>query len=300
MKPPKSYFQFHGGPYEFMNNQHRALVIGNGESRTWFAPKKYKISDDVVTWGCNAIYRDGPVDALVAVDYAMQQEIYDSGYCVDNSECPEQGICYFANWSIVPADVANMLFSETSFLEFSSPFVHKSKNRTDLCVISGKNPQTLREKIKEASELWPHLDMKDLKMKLEKDVGVWITYVEENDTVNTIDYPIGWSAGNTALYLACKPANIKEVYVLGFDLGSYDAPLNNVYKDTKNYLSATARGYNQENWYNQMQTVFKEFPSIKFSLVDSKLRIIRSKGNVSYITKDELCETLGITEIKLT
>ena len=40
--------------------------------------------DDVVTWGCNAIYRDGPhyVDNLVAMDYAMQQEIYDSGWCM--------------------------------------------------------------------------------------------------------------------------------------------------------------------------------------------------------------------------
>ena len=38
--------------------------------------------DDVVTWGCNAIYRDGPhyVDNLVDMDYAMQQEIYDSGW----------------------------------------------------------------------------------------------------------------------------------------------------------------------------------------------------------------------------
>ena len=35
---------------------------------------------NVVTWGCNAIYRDGPncVHNLVAMDYAMQQEIYDS------------------------------------------------------------------------------------------------------------------------------------------------------------------------------------------------------------------------------
>ena len=292
----KNYSLYHGRQYEIMSDRHRALVIGNGESRSWFTPKNYRMSNDVVTWGCNAIYRDGYVDALVSIDYAMQQEIYDSGYCVENPEWPPR-ICYFANWSVVPAGVANMLFPETSFLGFPGPFIHKSKNRTDNCVISGKDPQTLREKIEAAMEMYPHLDMKDLKMKLEKDVGVWITYVEENDTVNTIDYPIGWSAGNTALYLACKSANIKEVYVLGFDLGSYDAPLNNVYKDTKNYLSATARGYNQENWYNQMQTVFKEFPSIKFSLVDSKLRIIRSKGNVSYITKDELCDALEITEI---
>ena len=33
---------------------------------------------DAVTWGCNAIYRDVMVDNLVAVDYGMQQEIYES------------------------------------------------------------------------------------------------------------------------------------------------------------------------------------------------------------------------------
>jgi len=277
-----------------MSDRHRALVIGNGESRSWFTPKNYRMSNDVVTWGCNAIYRDGYVDALVSIDYAMQQEIYDSGYCVENPEWPPR-ICYFANWSVVPAGVANMLFPETSFLGFPGPFIHKSKNRTDNCVISGKDPQTLREKIEAAMEMYPHLDMKDLKMKMEKDVGVWITYVDTNDIVESIDYPVGWSAGNTALYLASKPSMIKEVYMLGFDLSSYDDPLNNVYKGTKNYLPATARGFNQVNWYNQMEIVFKAFHHINFFLVDSAVQF--EENNVSHITKNKLCDALEITEI---
>jgi len=277
-----------------MSDRHRALVIGNGESRSWFTPKNYRMSNDVVTWGCNAIYRDGYVDALVSIDYAMQQEIYDSGYCVENPEWPPR-ICYFANWSVVPAGVANMLFPETSFLGFPGPFIHKSKNRTDNCVISGKDPQTLREKIEAAMEMYPHLDMKDLKMKMEKDVGVWITYVGTNDIVESIDYPVGWSAGNTALYLASKPSMIKEVYMLGFDLSSYDDPLNNVYKGTKNYLPATAKGFNQVNWYNQMEIVFKAFHHINFFLVDSAVQF--EENNVSHITKNELCDALEITEI---
>ena len=40
--------------------------------------------------------------------------------------------------------------------------------------------------------------MKDLRAKMEKDVGVWIT-VEEDDNINNIDFPIGWSAGNTTI-----------------------------------------------------------------------------------------------------
>ena len=54
----------------------KSLVIGNGESRSWFNPSKNNIGlDEVKTWGCNAIYRDGVVDNLVAVDYGIQQEI---------------------------------------------------------------------------------------------------------------------------------------------------------------------------------------------------------------------------------
>jgi len=294
MNMRKNYSLYHGRQYEIMSDRHRALVIGNGESRSWFTPKNYRMSNDVVTWGCNAIYRDGYVDALVSIDYAMQQEIYDSGYCVENPEWPPR-ICYFANWSVVPAGVANMLFPETSFLGFPGPFIHKSKNRTDNCVISGKDPQTLREKIEAAMEMYPHLDMKDLKMKMEKDVGVWITYVGTNDIVESIDYPVGWSAGNTALYLASKPSMIKEVYMLGFDLSSYDDPLNNVYKGTKNYLPATAKGFNQVNWYNQMEIVFKAFHHINFFLVDSSVQF--EENNVSHITKNELCDALEITEI---
>ena len=40
------------------------------------------------------------------------------------------------------------------------------------------------------------------------------------DKVINIDYPRGWSAGNTALYLACK-FGAEEVYMLGFDGSDY-------------------------------------------------------------------------------
>ena len=270
---------------------HRALVIGNGESRSWFKPCHQRIFDkDVITWGCNAIYRDGVVHNLVSVDYSMQQEIYDSGYCLDNPEYGDINNCYFANWSPVPAEVADMMFMGYDIPE---EFIHRSKNRTDQCVISGKDPLTLQERIEFAIEMNPNLDMKDLKQKIEKDVGIWITYVELIDPVVSIDYPVGWSAGNTALYLACQHG-AEKVYVLGFDLSSYDQPLNNMYKGTDNYLPADAKGFSSDNWYNQMRAVFREFSlyHTKFYLVDSEVKF--DEKNVSYITKNELCEELKI------
>ena len=258
----------------------KAVVIGNGESRKWFSDKQYELDAD--TWGCNAIYRDVMVDNLVAVDYGMQQEIYDSMYYKDIQ-------CWFANWTHLPAEAA-----EFTFMGFDIPeaFIHKSSQRTDYCVISGKDPATLYEKIEAAIMMNPELDMKDLRMKMEKDVGVWITYVNEDDPINTIDFPIGWSAGNTALHLACQQG-ATEVYIMGFDLSSYDEPLNNLYKGTDNYLPSDAKGFNSTNWMNQMQAVFREFGDITFSWVDAKEHFLE-ENNLSYLTKAEFCDTLVI------
>ena len=181
------------------------VLIGNGESRKWYCPSHQIFGVPVTTWGCNALYRNGKVDNLVAVDYGMQQEIYDSGY---------DGVCHFANWSIVPSTVADMMFMG---FDIPEAFIHRSKNRTDQCVVQGKDPNTLQEKIEMAIQMNPHMDVPDLVQKMEKDVGVWITYVNENDDINNIDFPVGWSTGNTALHLACQ-SGAEEVYILGFDL----------------------------------------------------------------------------------
>ena len=181
-----------------------ALVIGNGESRSWFRPHGHysKIYDNnVITWGCNAIYRDGAVHNLVAVDYGMQQEIYDSGYCLDNPEYGDIKNVHFANWSVVPSEIADMMFMGYDIPE---TFIHRSKNKTGQCVISGKDPATLQEKIESAIHMNPDLDMNDLrKMKMEKDSGVWITYVDWNERICSCWIILyGWSAGNTALAFA--------------------------------------------------------------------------------------------------
>ena len=256
----------------------KAVVIGNGESRKWFSDKQYEVN--AVTWGCNAIYRDVMVDNLVAVDYGMQQEIYETSFYKDNQ-------CWFANWSRLPAEVADVLFMG---YDIPKEFIHRSKIKKEHCVVSGKDPSSLQDKISAAIDQNPSLDMKDLRMKMEKDVGVWITYVDEEDSINTIDFPVGWSAGNTAMHLACQQG-ATEIYILGFDLSSYDEPLNNVYKGTDNYLSSDARGFNSVNWQNQMQTVFREFKDVQFSWVDATKEFVQ-ENNLRYLTKAEFCDTL--------
>ena len=117
----------------------------------------------------------------------------------------------------------------------------------------------------------PDLDEKDLRQKAEKDVGLYITWVDEyNDKVINLDYPRGWSAGNTALYLACK-SGAKEIYMLGFDGSNYSESINNIYKGSKNYLPEDSRGFNTINWNNQYRMIQLEFTDVKFYNVGTDL-----------------------------
>ena len=196
-----------------------ALILGNGESRSWYKPCHTTIMSFTRTWGCNAIYRDGEVDNLVATDPAMQQEIYESGYAIKHT-------CWFTDWNILPSAIG-----ETFLLGYDIPkelVFENARFKRDNCVVRGKDPTTVQEKVKEALKMNPHLDGPDLVQKMEKDTGVWITWVEDEDSVLNFDFPRGWSAGNSAMHLACQNT-AQKVYLLGFDLSVYGQPLNNVY-----------------------------------------------------------------------
>ncbi len=235
-------------------NKH--LVYGNGESR----PTTKILGGDFITWGCNAIYRDFTVDNLVSVDYNMQQEIYESGYVMKNK-------CWFSDWEVIPEGFDPHLL----LVNNDSPVYETAKLNRKSCVVQGKDANMVQRKIEEVLIHNPQLDPKDFTKKAMFNVGVFITWVDEyNDKVINIDYPRGWSAGNTALYLACK-FGAEEVYMCGFDGSNYAEPINNIYKGSKNYLPADSRGYNTINWDNQFKLVKRDFPNVKFIKVGTEL-----------------------------
>ena len=241
------------------------IVYGNGESR----PRKPILGGDFITWGCNAIYRDFTVDNLVSVDYNMQQEIYESNYAMKNK-------CWFTDWEVIPSGFDPSLLLVNS----DAPVYETAKLNRKSCVVQGKDANMVQKKIEEVLIHNPQLDPEDFKKKAMFNVGVYITWVDEyNDKVINIDYPKGWSAGNTALYLACKHG-AEEVYMLGFDGSSYSEPLNNVYKGSKNYLPADSRGYNTINWDNQFKLVQRDFPNVKFTKVGTELTYDRLQSNI--------------------
>ena len=260
------------------------MVYGNGESRKQF--DKLRFMKNYTTWGCNAIYRDLNVDNLVSVDYAMQQEIYESGYVKDN-------VCYFTDWSIIPS--ADDMLLKTMKLDFEPHMIHETLRieRTD-CVIQGKDPKTSENNIKEALDKNPDLDYNDLKLKAEKDTGLYITWVGE-DKVKNVEYPREWCAGATAMHLACQQGATK-VYMLGFDLSSYDRPLNNIYKGSNNYLPEYAKGFNPVNWNLQLGAVFGEFQDVEFIWVNPVHTIlddVRQKfRNVDFLTYEKLYDSI--------
>ena len=151
-------------------NKH--IVYGNGESR----PRKPIIGGDFTTWGCNAIYRDFVVDNLVSVDYNMQQEIYESGYALKNK-------CWFNDWEVLPAGFDPRALA----IGTDCPVYETERGDYQGCVVQGKTKDTVEENIKEAMFHNPDLDERDLRQKVEKDVGLYITWVDEyNDKVINI------------------------------------------------------------------------------------------------------------------
>ena len=235
-------------------NKH--IVYGNGESRP-----RTSIGGDIISWGCNAIYRDFRVDNLVSIDYNIQQEIYESGYALTNK-------CWFSDWGILPNFDISMILSMG--VRDNNPIYETAKMDRTNCIVQGKTIDSVQMALEEILTYNPQLDKDDMRKKLEKDVGLYITWVADNDMVEKIDYPTNWSAGNTALYLACQ-SGAEEVYMLGFDGSNYSEPLNNVYKGSKNYLSEDSRGFNTTNWDNQFKLVQKDFPNVKFYKVGTDL-----------------------------
>ena len=232
------------------------IVYGNGESR----PRKPIVGGDFITWGCNAIYRDFTVDNLVSVDYNMQQEIYESNYAMENK-------CWFSDWEVLPSEFD----PHTLLIDNNGPIYETEKHGRKSCVVQGKDADMVQKKIEEVLIHNPQLDPKDFKKKAMFNVGMYITWVDEyNDKVINIDYPRGWSAGNTALFLACK-AGADEVYMLGFDGSSYSESINNIYKGSKNYLPEDSRGFNTINWDRQYRMIQLEFKDVKFYRVGTDL-----------------------------
>ena len=228
----------------------RTIVYGNGKSRLKWDLKQ-NLHDDIITWGCNRIYNDTVVDNLVAVDYWIQHMVYESGYAKTNK-------CWFLDWQILPVD-----FDITPMrLEYYNH--QENEKNTGGKVVRGKDQPPLK--------------------------GLYITWVDENDMVEDIDFPKEWGSGTTAIHLACQQG-AKEIYLIGFDLSAN--PINNVYEEEQKKFKI-----NDDNrpfrfdWTNELKTTIKEYPNTNFIWVDPSETTLDffnySSNNLTYDTYENI------------
>ena len=228
----------------------RTIVYGNGKSRLKWDLKQ-NLHDDIITWGCNSIYNDTVVDNLVDVDYWIEHMVYESGYAKTNK-------CWFLDWQILPVD-----FDITPMrLEYYNH--QENEKNTGGKVVRGKDQPPLK--------------------------GLYITWVDENDMVEDIDFPKEWGSGTTAIHLACQQG-AKEIYLIGFDLSAN--PINNVYEEEQKKFKI-----NDDNrpfrfdWTNELKTTIKEYPNTNFIWVDPSETTLDffnySSNNLTYDTYENI------------
>ena len=104
------------------------------------------------------------------------------------------------------------------------------------------------------------------------------------------DEPFQWGSGPYAVLLAAKLSKGDTVRLLGFDLHSTNATINNVYKDTANYDTANKRAVDPRYWIHQIGMVFKYYSSIHFVIHHDHFELPKAwkQSNVSLDTISSL------------
>ena len=267
----------------------RVFVLGNGESRLGIDLIGLKLQGKM--YGCNALYRNFAPDVLICVDGGMQHEVYSSGYAVDNK-------CYFRTWNKLPEESYYMMVDHTTFAQNINEGydIQNDKLGRKQFVLNGTDPNQLQELYEYHTKIGSDKTTVD---ELLSKHHRWITWTEENDEVHIIPENYGgWSAGPIAVRMALEDENPDEVYLIGFDLGSPNKLINNVYKGTDNYLTNNAAVTPSDNWITQHLNNFRDYPDTKFYKVNSAplgtddtcqfVEEWKDESNVQYIEKNSL------------
>lgn len=100
---------------------------------------------------------------------------------------------------------------------------------------------------------------------------------------NRADDPKHWSSGGYALLVATRLSS--DIGLLGFDLYSKNDRVNNVYKDTDNYLSREHPAVDHSYCQYQLTKVFEHYPNTNFTIfnqLDWQMPKEWQKSNVKF------------------
>ncbi len=88
-------------------------------------------------------------------------------------------------------------------------------------------------------------------------------------SIDRQDQPFHWGSGPYAILLAAQQ-DAEEINLYGFDLYPINNKVNNVYKDTPNYASATGQAVDPSYWIYQISKIFESYHNKTFILHNTK------------------------------
>ena len=287
----------------------RVFVLGNGQSRLGIDLKELRKHGKI--YGCNAIYRTNPddVDVLIGVDQGIMHEMYHSGIC-------EKVPTYFRNWSKVPIDLLDNMIKAGATDEdlrlAKEEGAFYENERTPECkefVMHGSSVAGVAHVVRsDKTKGRKYVQQKSIK----------ISYLRPgnkskclNDVMPAPGKDKGWAAGPTAAYVACVLEKPDEVYLIGHDLNSTTGKVNNIFAGSPNYVLKDHAPTPSVNWVSQLKETFFDFSGkhknkrVMFYKVQNSIRggdevnrVVPEwtdhKGNLDYISFDELYKRLGI------
>ena len=258
-------------------------------------------------YGCNAIYRDFEPDVLVGVDQGIMHEMYHSGIC-------EKIPTYFRNWSKVPIELyENMIKAGATDEDLrlaKEEGAFYENERTKDCkefVMHGSSVAGVAHVVRsDKTKHRKYVQQKSIKIS-------WLKPGNKSKCLNDIDdfKDKGWAAGSTATYISCLLEKPDEVYLIGMDLNSTTGKVNNIYAGSPNYVLKDHAPTPSVNWVQQLKETFFDFSGkhknkrVMFYKVQNSIRggdevnrVVPEwtdhKGNLDYISFDELYKRLGI------
>lgn len=96
------------------------------------------------------------------------------------------------------------------------------------------------------------------------------------------DDPQHWGSGGFAVLLAAQ-LDFDEICLVGFDLYSIDNLVNNVYKDTQNYLKSDKPAVDPSYWIYQISRVFDAYPDKHFAVYNAANWVMPGKWRKSNV-----------------
>ena len=285
----------------------KAFCIGNGESRKGFDLEQLRPHGKI--YGCNALYRDFTPDVLVAVDHGICHEIYNSGYCQKNE-------AWFRDWTKVPSMHYEMMIygsvdkiTRDEIKEYYDKHIENERTNAEEFVFHGSNLSGLANIIKSGKAKGKTREVIQEQINHSTINVSWINQPDYSnnitDLIENYKKDLGWAAGATSGRIAVEQIkDLKEVYLIGHDLESYNHLVNNIYKGTDHYVAEQNGKTPSENWKIQWGALFTEYKDVKFYKVNEKpvgtsdpincvVDLWVNNKNVEYITYEDLEKRLN-------